>query len=308
MQSRLKALLFFLKILKGILPFAAFACLVTWTLQFTDAIMYKRLNKLIGLIPDTINKYIPITSDINGVDVTMGYIYFAIALLVVFVIVAKIQKILLKFLPPEPTMQNMDFSMINIPKTSTPIATKKEKVMLNTVLSGLIELNFIPDKTTINTPLMIDLNQLKYQCSEMIALKLEEKYPDAKFTKTDTIFFSTENYKQMNEILDDIKKLYDIVLKINQKNLIHSEINVSFHFANKFQNVKTIYNILNKINALNNSNAFVLTENSSILYSTLKKQSFSFAPIGNWELEHAGQANETISMELFKADFYTTNW
>lgn len=308
MQSRLKILLFFLKCTKGILPIGAFACLVAWTLQFTNAIAYRQINKLIGAIPEIINKYIPVTSDINGTDVTMGYIYFALVLLALMVVISKIQKVLLRYVPQETNFSKMDFSTINIPQPTPTMPTKKDKVMLNTVLYGLIEINFSPNISSSSKMITFDLNQLKYQCTNMIADKLETKYPDIKFTKTDTIFFSTENYSQFNDILNDIKKLYGIVLNINKKNSINSDITASFHFTNKSQSIKTAYNILNKINKLNNHNCFIATENASILHSTIKNKSFNFIPIGKWELRNAGIANENISIDLYKAELLNNHF
>ena len=179
-----------LKIWITISPFLAVAYLIIWLIQIFNQDLFIDFDAIFGLLPLIVDTFIYVPVDINGSEITMGYVYSAGITIFTCAVALQLEKKLDK-LKKIKENQAFEKKVAKIEqkkiKNEEKEKEKQEKELKKIdFYCGLFELNleyYNPVNKTLE-----DLDKLKKEYTKMISDKLKEKYTTLKFAQSDKIF------------------------------------------------------------------------------------------------------------------------
>jgi len=283
MDNKLRKIVYFLKFWIYTSPAVAALYLLLWLVQVFNVSLFKKLNILFGLIPGFIDKIIPITADLNGMDVTMGYVYFATVMILSTIAAIKLENhIIDNYNEKEQKISEGNLRRRKL-NQKQKMGEKKYATEPSSYFFGLLELKF-EFLNDINQPYE-QLEKLKKEYTKLLVNKLKEKYSDVQFVISSKVFIVSKEFSLFDPILCDIIRFFGVFQEVNNEKYISSTLLLSFDSGDAASNPKYIYRFLSKINDLDHKNKVIVLEKFSKKYKYVLTKQFISVPLGLQKIE-----------------------
>ena len=296
MEKLVDRTLIFLKFSKASTPPLCVMYLLAWHIRFFDEETFNIVDKFFGAVPRFFDKIMPMTQDLHGMEVTMGYVLTAGFVAILAHLSFKYENKLSKYrkiLKDEELKKRFDDQQaIKIQKQKK----EEEKLEQMTMFFGLLEFDL-----KYYDPLFKDernLDKLKFQYANMVSAKLLKKYPKIIFETSNKLFFTCKNFSKFHTIIQDIVKLYHGFLAIGKKKNIKTDILLSFWAGNKGTNPKEAFKILNSINKLGYKNKIVMSGGVYFRYQKEPVKHFDFISLGVSKLLGVCENGDDLDINL----------
>ena len=244
-------------IIKVVVIIMAVVYLVTWAIRIANPVLFRKINVFLGLIPSIFDAVMPVKADFGYRKIPMGYVYSAIACVISwFVISHHINTLLDKKRIEAEEQEKKKF----INETRNKRAEERKRVrssIYKNTFYGLFELdvnysdNFGKDLKQLET--------LKFGYYKILVKKLQTKYFDVEFVTKDKIFFVSNEYRLMYSITKDILKILNIIIQTSRDNELNVNMLFSYWMDSQNANKMNVFNILSKINSLDNYNKIIIS-------------------------------------------------
>lgn len=282
MGSGIKNLITIFQILKIFSPFMALIYLIVWVTGVFSGNIFSFLDKFFGLLPNLIENFLYIETNIAGNKITMGYVYAACFMIFLSFASKKVlvQLDKLRRIHENKELEKRLLAQKELRKMKEK--RKKEKVFKRNVFFGLFEfkLDYFNYYGKYKNEAQ-ELKKLKMEYCKMMAERLELKYPKIKFLIAEELYFMCDDFSVFSGVTRDIVKLFKGFLNIGDKKGIKTEMLLSYWAGDKKTNAKETYNILSRINRFNYVNKVVVA--SGIYFRYLEEHendAFEFVPLG----------------------------
>ena len=282
-------------------PVLALAYLVIWIMQIFSKDMYYEFNTYFGHLPRILDFIFPVYSEIKGEEISMGYVYSAGIAILTTVIALKLDKkmdILIRLKKNE-ALENRVLKMEE--KRAKKIKEEKKKAPNPKKIDfycGLFEIK-LEYYNPINKSIE-DLEKLKKEYIKMITNKIKDKYPTIKFVSSDKIFMYSVKFKDFNQLVLDLNRLYKIFYDLDYEKSIKTDLLLSFWCDFKKVDIKSAYKIVSRMNNLRYLNKIIVSENFALRYKIEKEIIFDLIPMGMQRLDAIDENSEDIELELYQ--------
>ena len=293
MSNKLK----FIKAWIIIAPIIATLDMICWTLQFSNEDAFYNLDAYLGALPNFMDNIFPSVVEIQGSDVTMGYVYTAGLLVALTIAAMQYEKRLVK------TEEDKKEEKIKVKTeeifTITEVPTEEPRIPLEKVnhFYGLLELKleyFNPVNKSVD-----DLDKLKKEYLRMIVEKLKNKFEQVKFSVSDKIFLYSDEFSVFNGLSDDLVTLYKIFYDLDYDKGIKTDLLLSFWTDVKKVDMKKGLNVLTRINNLQYWNKVVVSDVFSFKYDEETEKIYDLIPLGPSRLDMEDENGRDIEMDMF---------
>ena len=295
-----------LKLIKMFSLFFSATYLLVWCLQFVSDEMRDKLSAIFMTdmsLPGILDKTTFSTVvDISGVEGTMAYIHAAIVAVALMYICSGIIKKTEEEIADK--IEEEEFRK-RAKKQSVKVLKEKKEEQRNIILTntfyGLFEikLSYIQGVNKSENK----LQRLKNEYFKMITRKLKNKYLKVKFAINNKIFIVAENFDDFESLVTDIVRIYKVLLEIDSKKFIKTELIFSLWMNNEPTSAKYALEVLTKINALNHVNKVVATSVIQKRYEKQLDRKFNLFSMGEVYLMQDDGTQEDIQTELFELKF-----
>lgn len=294
MGKNVKNFIYFLKFWIYTSPVIAGLYLLLWVIQVFAHSLFVKLNFLFGYIPSLIDKLIPTTTDINGMDVPMGYVYLSTFIIVSTLGAIKLENHIIDSYNEKEHKISEGNLRRRFLRQKQRMGEKNIIVEPSACFFGLLEMKF--DNLEGFDKSFEDLDKLKREYSKLLINKLKEKYPDIQFILTGKIFIICDEFTIFDNFLNDVIRCFSVFQEINNEKYISSGIILSFEAGDSKTNSKYIYRFLSKINDLEHVNKVIILEKFAKKYKYVLTKQYISVPLGMQRVEID---NSEIDVDLF---------
>lgn len=292
MGKTLNFFLYFLKFWILFSPVLSALYLAVWVIQIFNNPLFLKFNLFFGFFPNLIDKLLFVQVDLNGADVSMGYVYAAIVMILTTFLAAKVEGNLIdSYIENERREKESKIRKRTFAQRQSGSSGEHDGIFF----FGLLEMKFEClngfDKSGR------DLEKLKKEYSKMLIKKLKEKYPDIQFVVSNKIFIISNEFSVFDPFLSDVVKFFRIFQELNIEKCIGSNLLLSFDCGDCNSNPKYIYRFLSKINDLGYSNKVVLLSTFVKKYKYVLTKKYITTPLGLAKIETDNQRE--VDVELY---------
>ncbi len=195
------------------------------------------------------------------------YIFIVAILSVIFNILSKIYGYFKDFVKEK----QQEKKLITITKDYIKKKHKKEKEIYIEKFFGLFELDIQKCE---------EAETIKKECCSIVKDKIIAKYNLLKVNSTDKIFFNSRDFSNLSNIINDFVKLFNLVVDINKKRKITTNLKFSIWAKEGHASLQEAYKVLNEINNLGFLNQVMSNEVIYKQYIKLHLKGLDFHPHG----------------------------
>ena len=273
--------------------------------------LFLQIDKYLGLIPSLFNNILPAAKiDMGYRQVPAGYLITAGVCILLYHLINK--KIIPSLESGRYEDEEKEQAKALVEQAKMKRAEERatiKQVLLKETFYGLFELQLrYNDDFKKNDK---ELEKLRLEYYKIFVNKLKTKYAKVEFLVKDKIFFVSNDFDLIHPVTVDILKILEIIIKISKSNSIRINILFSYWVDNKTAGKMNIFRTLSQVNALDNKNKVILTnEVYTKIMSSGKKPWCSANPLGEFRLFNAYNGQdmdvglyEVMSIEKHEAEY-----
>jgi len=290
-----KIIIILAQLSKTICPFLALLYMICWGFLIGNPELFAKWDYFIGFFPEFLDDKFQLQYDIDGKDVTMGYVLAALFSLIAMFFLNQLQNFIeFNLLLHREKVVEDKKERLKIQKLATKMKQKKEEFVNLETFWGVLGFEIIKNEIYSKN---IDNENLLAQYLKIIKSKLINKYPNINIVK-DCLYIVLSDFDTFKEFIRDIVELFKPLKEISAKKGIEYSYFLSFFSAQDIEQDEKAFLILKKINNLKMQNKIVVSKD--IRNFCYRRNIFKFFELGSSLLFAQGEDDNDITIELYQ--------
>lgn len=301
MGKSLNLLIYFLAFWKYYSLILSALYMLAWVFLIYKPEVFYYFNFFLNFFPDLFDKYYYQMSDINGIEVSMGYVYSAFVAISTTVVSSSFLKKLIKIkkIKENQEAERKVNNAFNAQRKKQE-QQKKEKIENIQKISnfyGLFDLKLKYQTEYEKNPQ--DLMDLKKEYAGLTFEKIKKKYPNVKFIVSDKIFLVVDSFEIFPSLISDLCNIFKIFKEVDIQKQIETDLLLAFWNEDFAINSKIAIKVLSKINQLNYLNKVVISDKIVDKIKMELGECFNFVPLGTSKIDYDGNFQKGLNVDLY---------